>query len=70
MIAEARYLGTHIGPFHGLAPTGRDIDLRLAVIITFRDGLMLGERFYYDLSSLLFQLGVTSLPAISKTNVV
>jgi steroid delta-isomerase-like uncharacterized protein len=65
MIAETRYFGKHTGNFHGLAPTGRDIELRLAVVISFRDGLMLGERFYYDLSSLLTQLGVSSLPEVS-----
>ena len=65
MIAETRYFGTHKGNFHGLAPTGRNIELRLAVVISFRDGLILGERFYYDLSSLLSQLGVSRLPRIS-----
>lgn len=66
MIAEARYFGTHSGSFHGLAATGRNIELRLAVIIRFKEGLMLGERFYYDLSSLLSQLGVMSLPRLSS----
>lgn len=64
MIAETRYVGIHIGEFYGLQPTGRPIDLRLAVIIRFKDGLMLGERFYYDLSALLKQLGASQLPAL------
>lgn len=66
MIAETQYFGTHSGSFHGLAATGRNIELRLAVIIRFKDGLMLGERFYYDLSSLLSQLGGVSLPCVSS----
>lgn len=61
IIAETSYFGTHVGDFFGVAPTGRPIEMRLAVIIGFRDGLMDGERFYYDLASLLRQLGVTSL---------
>lgn len=64
MIAEARYVGTHTGDFFGVPATGRAIDIRLAVVIRFQDGLMLGERFYYDLASLLSQLGVERLPAV------
>jgi steroid delta-isomerase-like uncharacterized protein len=66
MVAETRYFGTHTGDFYGLAPTGRSIELRLAVVIHFQDGLMLGERFYYDLSSLYAQLGVSSLPGLMQ----
>ncbi|MFP2905371.1 ester cyclase [Pyxidicoccus sp. 3LFB2] len=62
LIAEARYVGRHVGVFQGLAATGRPVELRLAVFITFRDGLMAGERFYYDLRSLLAQLGAQGLP--------
>lgn len=59
LVAEARYLGRHVGPFCGVAPTQRPVDLRLAVVIGFRDGLMAGERFYYDRAGLFAQLGVT-----------
>jgi steroid delta-isomerase-like uncharacterized protein len=62
MIAEARYLGHHVGSFYGLEATQRTIDLRFAVFITFADGFILGEKFYYDLSGLLQQLGVARLP--------
>ncbi len=62
MIAETRYQGTHIGEFLGIPATGRPIDFSLAVIITFRDGLMAGERFYNDLATLLRQLGVNEIP--------
>jgi steroid delta-isomerase-like uncharacterized protein len=65
MVAETTYLGVHDGSFHGLPATGRTIELRLAVVIGFRDGLMLGERFYYDLSSLLSQLGTNRLPNVN-----
>jgi steroid delta-isomerase-like uncharacterized protein len=60
-VAEARYRGTHTGAFLGIPPTGRSIDLPIAVFITFKDGLMAGGRFYYDLATLLRQLGVSSL---------
>jgi steroid delta-isomerase-like uncharacterized protein len=61
--AETRFLGTHIGSWEGIAPTGRSISLRLAILVTFADGLMSGERFYYDRMSLLQQIGhVTPSP--------
>ena len=62
MIAQTRYQGTHRGRFLDYPPTGKRVDLPLAVVIPFRDGLMAGERFYYDLATLLRQIGV--LPAL------
>jgi steroid delta-isomerase-like uncharacterized protein len=63
-IAEAQYRGRHRGPFFGVAPTGREIEFRFVVILGFRDGLMAGERFYYDLARLLRQIGAEKLPAL------
>jgi predicted ester cyclase len=60
-IAEAQYRGRHIGRFLGIEPTGREIGFRFVVILGFRDGLMAGERFYYDLAHLPRQLGVERL---------
>jgi hypothetical protein len=36
------------------------------VILSFRDGLMLGERFHYDLASLLRQIGPDPIPALAR----
>jgi len=57
LIVETRFVGTHRGPYRGLAPTGRAIDLPVAIFVSFRDGLMSGERFYYDRATLLAQIG-------------
>lgn len=62
MISEARYIGQHVGAFYGIAPTNRAIELPIAVIIGLRDGLMAGERFYYDVRTLMAQLDVSYLP--------
>jgi steroid delta-isomerase-like uncharacterized protein len=62
MIAQTTYQGIHRGRFLDHAPTGRPVNFPLAVVIPFRDGLMAGERFYYDLATLLRQIGV--LPAL------
>jgi steroid delta-isomerase-like uncharacterized protein len=56
IVSEARYQGVHRGSFLGESPTGVTIDFPLAVFLTFRDGLLAGERFYYDLGGLLHQL--------------
>lgn len=56
-VAETRFTGVHAGPFLGIPPTGRTVSFRFAVFVPFRDGLMAGERFYYDLNGLLEQLG-------------
>lgn len=63
MVAETRYVGVHTGDFYGLAATGKPVEIRLAVVITFKDGLMLGERFYYDTGALFAQLGLSEPPA-------
>lgn len=59
MIAETRYVGRQVGDFFGIPARQRPIELQLAVVIGFRDGLMNGERFYYDLLSLLRQIGAS-----------
>lgn len=66
LIAEARYEGRHVGDFLGLAPTGRAVELKFAVFISFKEGLMASERFYYDLGSLLLQIGATALPNVPR----
>lgn len=62
-VVETRFRGTHVGDFLGIAPTGRDIDLPIAIFIDLKDGLMAGERFYWDRATLMSQLGVERIPA-------
>jgi steroid delta-isomerase-like uncharacterized protein len=57
MIAETWYHGIHQGTFLDHPPSGRTVKFPLAVVIPFRDGLIAGERFYYDLATLLRQIG-------------
>jgi steroid delta-isomerase-like uncharacterized protein len=64
-LAEATWHGKHVGPFLGLAPNGRTFAQPFVVILTFRDGLMSGERFHYDLASLLRQIGADPIPALA-----
>jgi steroid delta-isomerase-like uncharacterized protein len=61
LIAETTFVGPHRSEFLGHKPKGMTIQLPLVVIVTFRDGLMAGERFYYDLSMLMRQIGAADL---------
>ena len=61
-IAEVHFHGTHTGSFLGIEPTGREVDIPIAIFVTFREGLMVGERMYWDVATLLRQIGVPALP--------
>jgi len=66
VVAEVRFVGVHRGTFLGIPATERPIDLPVVIVVTgFRDGLMTGERLYWDLGTLMEQLGVTTLPRLS-----
>jgi steroid delta-isomerase-like uncharacterized protein len=56
-VAETRWRGYHGGKFLAIDATGREIDVPVAIFVTFgEDDLMAGERFYYDLSTIRRQL--------------
>lgn len=55
-IVETHFVGRHRGTYRGAVATGRPIDLPVAIFVSFRDGLMSGERFYYDRATLLAQI--------------
>lgn len=57
VIGEAWFVGSHKGPFLGIEPTGRVIRFPFTVVVRFRDGLLSGERFSYDLNGILRQIG-------------
>lgn len=65
-MAEATWHGRHIGRFLGIEPSGRPIVQPFVVVLAFKDGLMLSERFHYDLGSLLRQIGVETIPALGE----
>ena len=58
LIVETHFKGRHKGPFLGVAPTGREVDVPMTIFVTFADGLLSGERFYWNLGTLLEQIGV------------
>tara|TARA_R110002033_G_scaffold167009_2_gene205945 strand:- start:56 stop:487 length:432 start_codon:yes stop_codon:yes gene_type:complete len=62
VIGDAWFVGTHVGPFLGIEPTGRDVRFPFTVYVRFKDGLLSGERFFYDLNMIMAQLGQPSVP--------
>lgn len=54
----ARLSGTHAGDFFGLAPTGRHVEVQVALLMTVADGVVVEERRIYDFTGVLVQVGV------------
>lgn len=61
LIVEGVQIGTHTGRFHGLEATGRRITVPAAVFYRFEGERMLNETVYFDLATMMRQLGQTSL---------
>jgi steroid delta-isomerase-like uncharacterized protein len=52
--------GTHKGPFAGLAPTGREIQLPIVHVTVVRDGRIVERTAYHDTAGILRQLSAGS----------
>lgn len=54
-----RMTGTHTGgPYQGIEPTGRSLDLQGADCMEFADGLLLRNTVFYDSTSFARQVGM------------
>ena len=58
VIGQVRMTGTHDGPFAGIPPTGRRIDVAMAAIFEFDDDRLMCEYVYFDTATILRQVGV------------
>jgi steroid delta-isomerase-like uncharacterized protein len=58
VIVEFDLLGTHLGPLRGVPPTGKDFRTRMAAFFFFDGERITCERVYFDLLSILTQLGL------------
>ena len=63
VIGEARITGTHNGPFAGIPPTGKRIDVPMAAIFEFDGDRLLCEKVYWDIATILRQIGILPEPA-------
>ncbi|MCC6890918.1 MAG: ester cyclase [Hyphomicrobiales bacterium] len=57
VFAENFVTATHLGPWLGIAPTGKKVVQHLCAVIRCRDGLMAEETVYYDQLERLRQIG-------------
>ena len=62
VIVEAMLYGTHDGPYRGLPPTGRKFETRFCAIFIFEEDRLLCERVYFDVGTVLRQLGIAHDP--------
>ena len=67
VVVEFDLLGTHRGPLRGFEATGREFRCRMVALFLFEpdgDGIV-GERVYFDLATILGQLGLLPVPSAS-----
>jgi steroid delta-isomerase-like uncharacterized protein len=57
VIVEGNFTGTHDGPWGGLPPSGRRIDVRFSAVFDFEEDRLICERLYFDLATMMRQLG-------------
>ena len=56
VVTEELLEGTHKGPFAGLAPTGRPVQLPMVHVTVVRDGQIVERTAYHDTAGILRQL--------------
>ncbi len=61
VIVEFDLLGTNLGEFYGLPPTGKAFRVPVAAVFFFDDDRIVNERIYFDSASLVSQIGRTEL---------
>jgi steroid delta-isomerase-like uncharacterized protein len=61
-VSEHVLSGTHRGTLFGVPGTGKHVEVDTAVIWELRDGRIKGETVYFDLASMLRQIGALVLP--------
>jgi steroid delta-isomerase-like uncharacterized protein len=58
VIVEFTLKGTHRGPLRGIQPTGRAFECRTLALFIFEDERLVCERVYFDVLTILAQLGL------------
>jgi steroid delta-isomerase-like uncharacterized protein len=62
VLVEAMLYGTHEGPFRGLPPTGRSFEMQFLAVFVFEQDRLVCERVYFDVGTVLRQLGIAHDP--------
>ena len=67
VIVEFDLLGTNLGEFYGLPPTGKAFRVPIIAVFYFDADRVVNERIYFDSASLLTQIGRGELLALVGT---
>ena len=67
VVTENEWRGTHRGPFFGIPPTGKRAKIRACVLWEFRGKRLRAETVYFDLATVLTQIGVLNLKKLGRT---
>ncbi len=63
-VAEFDLVGTNLGEFYGLPPTGRSFRIPVIAVFFFAGDRIVNERVYFDAASLVRQIGRIELLAV------
>jgi steroid delta-isomerase-like uncharacterized protein len=68
VIVELDLMGTHLGNYRGLPPTGRSFTCTMSAVFLFAEGSpkIVCERVYFDAGTILRQLGIAHDPLTLK----
>lgn len=67
VISEFDLLGTNLGEFYGMAPTGKAFRVPVIAVFFFEGARIVNERVYLDSASLLTQIGRGELLALAES---
>jgi steroid delta-isomerase-like uncharacterized protein len=62
-IAEMTARGTQRGPFMGTPASGKRVQINMCTVSEIKDGKIHREREYFDMYSLLTQIGAVGMPS-------
>lgn len=65
VIVEFDLLGTNLGEFYGLPPTGKEFRVPIIAVFFFDGERIVNERIYFDSASLVRQIGRPELLALA-----
>ncbi len=68
VVTENEWRGTHRGPFFGFAPTGKRARVRACVLWEFRGARLRAETVYFDLATVLSQVGAINLKKLGAAS--
>ncbi|MCO5319738.1 MAG: ester cyclase [Microthrixaceae bacterium] len=65
VVAEFDLLGTNLGEFYGMEPTGKSFRVPVVALFFFEGDRITNERIYLDTTSLLAQIGRSEILALA-----